>query len=253
MAVGPVRRVVVALGACVLLGGCGGGTDPATTAKTPSTPTRVTATATAPLTSVVAVHHGPIPHALRTAESAAEDTIDLALAGRRRRVIAKARALRAVADGPAGPALRAAGVSEAQIAEFRARAQEVARLAPTAGLLRVALASNRAFALIAGFFAHFESRIPAQVSALDHLDFEAKLQATAGDRAALRSAAAELERTWAALRPGVVDVGGARVARRFDAHVARLLALSAAGGRPAAREAQRGLDLVDEIEAVYQR
>jgi len=136
---------------------------------------------------------------------------------------------------------------------FRARAQEVARLAPTAGLLRVALASNRAFALIAGFFAHFESRIPAQVSALDHLDFEAKLQATAGDRTALRSAAAELERTWAALRPGVVDVGGARVARRFDAHVARLLALSAAGGRPAAREAQRGLDLVDEIEAVYQR
>jgi len=172
MAVGPVRRVVVALGACVLLGGCGGGTDPATTATTPGTTPRATATATAPLTSVVAARHGPIPPALRTAESAAEDTIDLALAGRRRRVIAKARALRAVADGPAGPALRAAGVSEAQIAEFRTRAQEVARLAPTAGLLRVALASNRAFALVAGFFAHFESRIPAQVSALDHLDFE---------------------------------------------------------------------------------
>jgi hypothetical protein len=51
-----------------------------------------------------------------------------------------------------------------------------------------------------------------------------------------------------------VDTGGARVARRFDAHVARLLALAAAaGGRAAAREAQRGLDLVDEIEAVYQR
>ena len=253
MAVGPVRRAVVALGACVLLGGCGGGTDPATTAKTPSTPTRVTATATAPLTSVVAVHHGPIPHALRTAESAAEDTIDLALAGRRRRVIAKAHALRAVADGPAGPALRAAGVTEAQIAEFRARAQEVARLAPAADLLRVALASNRAFALVAGFFAHFESRIPAQVSALDHLDFEAKLQATAGDRAALGAAAAGLGRTWAGLRPGVVEAGGARVARRFDAHVARLRRLAATGGRPAAREAQRGLDLVDEIEAVYQR
>ena len=29
--------------------------------------------------------------------------------------------------------------------------------------------------------------------------------------------------------------------------------LAATGGRPAAREAQRGLDLVDEIEAVYQR
>ena len=80
------------------------------------------------------------------------------------------------------------------------------------------------------------------------------MQATAGHRAALRAAAADLERTWAGLRPGVVDTGGARVARRFDAHVARLLGLAATGGRPARRrEAQRGLDLVDEIEAVYRR
>jgi len=253
MAIGPVRGVVLALGACALVGGCGGGTDATTTARTPSTPTRATAAANAPVTPAVASHHGPIPPALRTAESAAEDTIDLALAGRRGRVVAKAHALRAVADGPAGPALRAAGVSEAEIAEFRTRAQDVARLAPAADLLRVALASNRAFALIAGFFAHFDSRIPPQVSALDHLDFEAKLQATAGHRAPLRAAAADLERTWAGLRPGVVDAGGARVARRFDAHVARLRGLAATGGRPAAREAQRGLDLVDEVEAVYQR
>lgn len=254
MAIGPVRRVVVPLGACALLGGCGGGTAATTTAKAPSTPTRATATANAPLTQGVAAHRGPIPPALRTAESAAEDTIDLALAGRRRRVIAKAHALRAVADGPAGPALRAAGVSEAQIAEFRGRAHEVARLAPAADLVRVALASNRAFGMIAGFFARYDSPIPPEVSALDHLDFEAKLQATAGHRAALRAAAADLERTWAGLRPGVVDAGGARVARRFDAHVARLLGLAAAGGgRPAAAEAQRGLDLVDEIEAVYRR
>ena len=123
MAIGRVRRVVVPLGACALLGGCGGGTAATTTAKAPSTPTRATATANAPLTQGDAAHRGPIPPALRTAESAAEDTIDLALAGQRRRVIAKAHALRAVADGPAGPALRAAGVSEAQIAEFRGRAR----------------------------------------------------------------------------------------------------------------------------------
>jgi hypothetical protein len=250
MAIGPGRRVVVALGAVALLGGCGGATDATTP---PTTSTHATATASVPITPVAAAHRGPIPPPLRTAESAAEDTIDLALAGNRRRVVAKAHALRAVADGPAGPALRAAGVSEAQIAEFRTRARDVARLASSADLLRVALASNRAFGLIAGFFAHFDSRIPPQVSALDHLDFEAKLQATAGHRAALSAAAADLERTWAGLRPGVVDTGGARVARRFDAHVARLRRLAATGGRPAAREAQRGLDLVDEIEAVYRR
>jgi hypothetical protein len=255
--IGPVRRVVVALGAAAvaapaaLAAGCGGTGDAATT----STPAHARTTANAgAATEVVATRRrGPIPHALRTAESAAEDTIDLALAGRRPRVVAKAHALRAAADGPAGPALRAAGVSEAEIAEFRARAREVERLAPAAGLLRVALASNRAFGMIAGFYARYDSRIPAPVSALDHLDFEAKLQAAAGDRAALQAAAADLARTWTALRPGVVRAGGARTARRFDAHVARLRRLAVAGGRPAEREAQRGLDLVDEIEAVYER
>jgi hypothetical protein len=43
------------------------------------------------------------------------------------------------------------------------------------------------------------------------------------------------------------------VAGRFDRHVARPRRLATAGGRPAAREAQRGLDLVDEVEAVYRR
>ena len=93
MAIGPVRGVVLALGACAVVGGCGGGTDATTTARTPSTPTRATAAANAPVTPAVASHHGPIPPALRTAESAAEDTIDLALAGRRGRVVAKAHAL----------------------------------------------------------------------------------------------------------------------------------------------------------------
>jgi surface antigen len=249
MAMGPVRRLVAALGAAALVGGCGAQSDSGTT----SAPAQPRATVSAQPTPVVAAHHGPIPPALRTAESAAEDTIDLALAGRRARVVAKADRLRAVADGPAGPALRAAGVSEAEIAAFRAQAREVARLAPTADLVRVALASNRAFGFIAEFFAHYDSRIPAQVSTLDHLDFEAKLRATAGDRAALGTAASGLDRTWTGLRPGVVHAGGARVARRFDAHVARLQRLAATGGRPAAREAQRGLDLVDEIEDVYRR
>lgn len=238
--------LVVGLGFGVVLGGCGGGDE--RTATTSSAP-RTTQTAT---TTGRPGNRGRIPAALRTAESDAEDTIDLALAGKRARVIEKADDLTAVADGAAARALRSAGVSGVQIAEFRARARTVATLAPSAGLLEVALASNRAFELMSDFFAHYDSPIPPTVTALDHLDYEAKLQARAGNVAAIGSAVQELERTWARLRPDVIKAGGDRVAARFDAHVARLGRLAARGGPAAAREAQRGLDLVDEIEAVYQ-
>ena len=246
--------LVATLGLGALAGGCGGAADSGRTAASATTATTTAATATtvAPTTTAASSANGPIPRALRAAESDAEDTIDLALAGRRARVVAKAEALRAVADGAAGAALRSAGVSGAEIAEFRARAAEVARLAPAASLIDVALASNRAFALMPAFFAHYDSPIPPAVTSLDHLDFEAKLQARAGHVAAIHPAVAQLERTWASLRPDVVAAGGKRVATRFDAHVARMEQLAARGGRAAAREAQRGLDLVDEIEAVYE-
>jgi hypothetical protein len=245
-----VARALLVAGLCAgaLVAGCGGDAERGAT-----TTAAKTGTASVPAAGVSAARRGPIPRALRTAESAAEDTIDLALAGKRRRVVVKANALKAVADGPAGTALRAAGVSGAEIAAFRARADEVARLAPAAELLQVALASNRAFGLIAAFFARYDSPVPADVSALDHLDFEAKLEARAGNAAALRSAVAGLDRTWVKLRPDVVKAGGARVASKFDAHVERMGRLAGDGGSRAAKEAQRGLDLVDELEAVYQR
>ena len=126
-------------------------------------------------------------------------------------------------------------------------------MAPDADLLQVALASNRVFGLIAGFFARYDSPVPADVTALDHLDFEAKLESRARNAAALRSAAEGLGRTWVRLRPDVLKAGGARVASRFDAHVERLGRLAAAEDPGAAKEAQRGLDLVDELEAVYAR
>jgi hypothetical protein len=243
-----IRGLVLAAIAGTLVAACGEsgeGTSASTAAKTNAAGGR-----TVPAR---AARHGPIPRALRTAESAAEDTIDLALAGKRARVVAKANALKAVAHGPAEAALHAAGVSDGQIAEFRARADEVAKLAPRADLLRVAIASNRAFGLMPEFFALYDSSVPAAVTALDHLDFEAKLQARAGAAAALRSAVTGLDRTWLKLRPDVVRSGGARVAARFDAHVKRMERLAAAGNRAASKEAQHGLDLVDELEAVYAR
>jgi hypothetical protein len=196
----------------------------------------------------------PIPPGLRIVESASEDTIDDALAGRRAAVVRKARRLQAAAAGPVARELRAAGVPAATIADFRARAERVARLATKADLLQVALASNHAFESIAGFYALYRSRIPAPVSRLDYLDYEAKLQAKAGNATALRTATAGLAATWRQLRPGFIQAGGARVAPRFDAHVARMRRLAAVDDRAQAiREAQRGLDLVDVLEHVYER
>lgn len=194
----------------------------------------------------------PIPAALRTAESASEDIIDLALQGKRAQVVARARTLRAAADGPAATALRKTDAPAAEIAEFQRRAARVARLAARAKLLDVALASNAAFRLVPGFFERYDDPVPATVTTLDYLDFEAKLRSLKGDRRALRAAVSSLGATWSGLRPQFVAAGGEEVAPKFDRHVAAMRGL-AANRQPARtqREAQHGLDLVDELERAY--
>jgi hypothetical protein len=234
-----------ALGLGALVAGCGGDDrEPPRASGSGAARAAPTATAMPP--------RGPVPEGVRSVESAAEDTIDFALAGRRGKAVETANALRTAASGPVGEELRAAGVSGSEIAEFQARADRVARLAPEADLLRVALASNRAFAMVPGFFARYETRVPSEVLVLDHLDFEAKLQARAGDLRALRAAVGRLDRAWAALRPDLVQAGGGAVALTFDAHVRRIRRLAARhDSARAEREAQRGLELVDELETVY--
>ena len=145
-----------------------------------------------------------------------------------------------------------AGVSMARIEDLRARSAEVAELAPRGDLLAVALAANHAFELVPGFFARFKSAVPAGVLTLDYLDFEAKLRARARDDARLRATS----------RPARARVGRVASGRRARGRSARGGGLrrprapARAPGRghsgaQAAREAQHGLDLVDELEAVY--
>src|SRR3954469_5495775 len=188
-------RVGGLLLACALvLGACGGGGND---------------------TTATALQRGPIPASLRAVESAAEDTIDFAVAGRRARALKTARTLETAAGGPAAQDLRAAGVPDSEIAGFRQRASVPARLAAHADLLRVALAANRAFAYVPVFFARYKTKVPAGVQGLDHLDYEAKLQAIAHDEDALRGAALQLARTWRSLRRDVLrHDGGARARAR---------------------------------------
>lgn len=196
-----------------------------------------------------------IPDSLRVVESGAEDTTDLILAGRRAQAIRTAKALDAAAQGPAAADLAKAGVAPARIDALKQRAAAVTRIVQRGRPIDVALAANHAFELVPAFFAVYKDRIPAAVTRMDYYDFEAKLQALAGHRERAAGAVSGLDEVWDALREQVVAAGGKAAAARFDAHVAQMRSLvkARAGDRALAAEAQHGLDLVDEVEEVYER
>ena len=231
-----------------LIAGCGG--ESGSESAEPSAP-ETTATTTAPST-LERASKGPVPASLRSAESAAEDLIDEALAGGRSQVVANANELATVASGSLRSALREAGVAPAEISDFQRRAVEVERLAPAAPLIEVALASNHAFELLPDFFARFKVEVPVDVTKLDYLDFEAKLESKAGDVAKLGGAVRGLGGVWSRLRPKVIRAGGAKAAADYDAHLKAMAGLADnAHAGATQQEAQHGLDLVDDIERVF--
>lgn len=205
-----------------------------------------------PRLAVQAPRPAAVPKSIRAVESAAEDTIDFVLAGKRTKAVAAARTLDRVARGQAATDLAAGGVAQARIAKFQARAAGVDMLAASGTPIEVALASNRAFDMISRFFALYRDPVPAEVIRLDYLDFEAKLQAIAGNRHAATDAVRDLDAVWTALQPQVFAAGGQNAAKSFDQHVRAIRVLVRTGtDRQVAKEAQHGLDLVDRIEAVY--
>ncbi len=229
-----MRRYAVRRGLCavalvalvVLVTGCGDDSKDKTTAAETTTAETTTAQ-----------KNGPVPPSLRTIESASEDIIDLALAGKRGEVVQKAKRLDAAAKGEPGD-------------ELKTRAARVTKLAPSAPLLQVAIASNQVFELVPALFAQYKTVVPSSVTTLDYLDFEAKLESRANDRAKLRRAATLLGTTWDSLRSQVKDT---RAAARFDAHVRAIRKLTDnANPEKTQREAQHGLDLVDELEESFE-
>jgi hypothetical protein len=241
----PRAAAVLAIGAAAVAAAAGGCGD-STGARTRAQP--ATRAARAPRSP----RRQPVPASLAAVESSAEDTVDLARAGERGRVVATARRLRRVAGGAAAASLRTAGVAVSRIAELEQRARLVERLAPRAGLLRVSLAANQVSGLMPALYARYADPVPPEVLELDYLDREAQLRSLAGDRAAITAATAALAATWTGLGPSVVDAGGAEVAARYVRHVGAMRALSRGGDAHALQaEAVKGLALVDELEHVF--
>jgi hypothetical protein len=194
-----------------------------------------------------------VPKSLSRAESAAEDSIDLILAGKRDQAVKSASKLDELAQRDLPDDLEGTASKE-ELGELQARAAELAKIAPTGEPIAVALAANHAFEVVAGLFGKFPSDVPGSVLVLDYLEFEAKLRSLAHDIEPLRAVVTRVAATWAELAKTFPagDKAGA-VRGRFDAHVTALTSMAAAGTDfdGMANEAQHGLDLVDEIEEVY--
>ena len=194
-----------------------------------------------------------LPRSLSRAESAAEDTIDLILAGQRDKAIKSSRTLDKLAHGDLAADLEGIATKQ-ELDQLQARAAELAKVAPTGEPITVALTANHAFEVISQLSGKFPSEVPAAVMKLDYLDFEAKLRAMAHEIDRVRISVSGLSTTWSELVKAFPSGEKAAEARSsFETHVAAMATLAAAGTDfdGLAKEAQHGLDLVDELEAVY--
>jgi hypothetical protein len=200
--------------------------------------------------AAAAVPASTVPKSLTRAETAAEDVIGYLEQAQPAKSKSEARVLKTLAHGDAAKALRKAGVSRGQIAKFQQRADRTAQLSRSgASALKVSQAANSVSQLMPGFYSRYHDPVPAAVLKLDYLDRQVQLDARAGDNAKLRTAIAQLEATWKALRPQLVKAGGSSVARSYDKHV---VALKGGGAASAVQtEAAHGLDVVDKMEAVF--
>ncbi len=193
----------------------------------------------------------PVPPGLVELESAAEDIVDLALAGNRAAALSKAAELRAAARGPVAARLERAGVPPATVLELRTRAGRVASVARSAAPVTIALAANSVSGLMSRLYAHFASRVPPAILRLDYLDREVQLRALAHQPSRVTASVKALASTWSSVEPKVLAAGGTSQAGSYRAHVARLRRLAQVGGREIDAEATRGLALVDELERVF--
>jgi hypothetical protein len=112
-------------------------------------------------------------------------------------------------------------------------------------------AANRVTYLAARISAPYNPATPVDVVLLDYYGRELEVQAARKDMAKLRATAADIRRTWDAVKPQVVSHGGVAAAAKTDS----LVTQSEAAKSPAefSRLAKPFLDVVDELEKPFAR
>lgn len=192
------------------------------------------------------------PPPLRSLESTAEEAYDNALAGEPITEDAEEMA-RAWRDYR--PKAEAAGAN-AELLRKVDGALEVLRVtaASRSDSFRLARAANGVSEPMGALLALHSSVTPAAVTDLDYLCRELELDARASDFARSAADLSRLEETWTALRPRVMRTeDGPDVAPHVDDFVRRVRdAFERRDAEGAKRAAQEGLDLVDELEDVFE-
>jgi hypothetical protein len=112
-------------------------------------------------------------------------------------------------------------------------------------------AANRVTFLAAKISAPYGPATPVDVVLLDYYGRELEVQAARKDMAKLKATAADIRRTWDAVKAQVVSHGGAAAAAKTDSLVAQIDAAKS----PAefSRLAKPFLDVVDELEKPFER
>jgi hypothetical protein len=192
----------------------------------------------------------PVPASLTSAESNAEDIVDVVLAHDRSGVVSIAAQLEATVFAQAAT-LRRDGVPTRLVAQLEQRAEHLAALAHSGGDVQILLAANAVSQLMAGLYTHFAAPVPPAIQALDYLDREAQFRSLAGQPAKVVAAVKELGRTWARIRPKVLAAGGGSQATAYARHVAAMERLEPGSATQVQAEAGRGLELVDALEQVF--
>jgi hypothetical protein len=135
------------------------------------------------------------------------------------------------------------------------------RLTPVLDTLRSAVAAkqrgpateaaNRVTYLAARISAPYNPAVPVDVVLLDYYGRELEVGAARKDMARLKATAADIRRTWDAVKPQVVSHGAAAAAARTDTLVSQIEAAKS----PAeyAKLAKPFLDVVDELEKPFEK
>lgn len=118
----------------------------------------------------------------------------------------------------------------------------------------VARAANAVSSVMEDLFTLYNPVAPPAIIELDYLGREVFLDALSGDFSKANDHAATMVTRWADVKPLVVAAGGTKAADDYTASLSALQAdITAADGKAVQDEANIGLELVDALEAVFEK
>jgi hypothetical protein len=120
--------------------------------------------------------------------------------------------------------------------------------------LAAARAANAISAAMPDLFALYQPAVPPVMLTLDCLGRELVLDGKEGDFAAAAGHLATLSAAWDGARAPVLAAGGTTQADQYDAALSAVAAdTTASDGAKLVTDATTGLDLVDEMEKLFQK